>query len=88
MTSREQFEEWFSDGINEGMKVSASGGYENLITQTAWMAWQASRAAVEIELPDIEDKKWHSSWHGKFRAEAFWLETRRVLNGYGLKVKK
>ena len=58
-SSREQFEEWFSDGINEGMKVSASGGYENLITQTAWMAWQASRAAIEIELPDkvmVEDE--------------------------------
>lgn len=51
MTSRERFESWFSDEINEGMKVSASGGYENLITQTAWMAWQASRAAIEIELP-------------------------------------
>lgn len=61
MTSREQFESWFSDGINEGMKVSASGGYENLITQTAWMAWQASRAAIEVELPDIYSKKYSES---------------------------
>ena len=52
MTNREQFEAWFSDGINEGIKVSASGGYENLITQTAWMAWQASRDAIEIKLPE------------------------------------
>lgn len=52
-SSREQFEEWFSDEINEGMKVSASGGYENLITQAAWMAWQASRAAIEIEMPTL-----------------------------------
>ena len=58
-SSREQFEEWFSDGVNEGMKGSPSGDYENLITQTAWMAWQASRAAIEIELPDkimVEDE--------------------------------
>ena len=52
MTSREQFEQWFSDEVNEGMKVSASGGYENLITQTAWMSWLASRAAIEFELPE------------------------------------
>lgn len=57
MTSREQFEEWFSDEINEGMKVSASGGYENLITQTAWMSWQASRSAIEIESPDFIDSR-------------------------------
>lgn len=54
MTIRDQFEKWFSDGINEGMKVSASGGYENLITQTAWMAWQASREAIEIELKQFD----------------------------------
>ncbi|HAS9758326.1 TPA: hypothetical protein I8N27_003349 [Salmonella enterica subsp. enterica serovar Derby] len=60
MTSREQFEEWFSDGINEGMKVSYSGGYENLITQTAWMAWQASRAAIEIKLPN---QACLATWH-------------------------
>ena len=79
MTSREQFESWF-----EGMFCVDDARFKYM----AEIAWQASRAAIEIELPDIEDKKWHSSWHGKFRDEAFWLETRRVLNGHGIKVKK
>lgn len=95
MTSREQFEEWVTKETGFDlwrtefpMTEWDDQQYKCHQTNLAWMAWQASRAAVEIELPDIEDKKWHSSWHGKFRAEAFWLETRRVLNGYGLKVKK
>lgn len=79
MTSREQFQKWF-----EGMFCVDDVRFKYM----AEIAWQASRAAIEIELPDVEDKKWYSSWHGTFRAEAFWLETRRVLNGYGLKVKK
>lgn len=84
MTSREQFNEWFYEYTGCNPKDSR---YVNMV-EMYWMAWQASSAAIEIELPDIEDKKWHSSWHGKFRDEAFWLETRRVLNGHGIKVKK
>ena len=88
MTSREQFDEWC---INRGISITKSpgyDGYQNPRTKVIWEGWQASRDAIEIKLPDVEDKKWYSSWHGTFRAEAFWLETRRVLNGYGLKVKK
>ena len=47
---REEFEAWF-----------ASSGMAKF-KETAWAAWQASRAAIEVELPDagIEDclKEW------------------------------
>lgn len=89
MTSREQFEVWFSDGINEGMKVSASGGYENLITQTAWLAWQASRADIELELPS---KYYSDAYFGNGCCDDYannildkvYLEIKRA----GLRVKK
>lgn len=30
-----------------------SGTYSHLATENKWEAWQASRAAIEIELPEI-----------------------------------
>lgn len=55
MTSREQFEEWFkprkermkSDGICTLNIVRYRG--------MAWAGWQASREAVEVELPTRVD---------------------------------
>lgn len=47
MTSREQFEEWFYEYTGCDPKDS---GYVNMV-EMYWMAWQASRAAIEIELP-------------------------------------
>ena len=49
MTSREQFERW---ATNAGFIVTTkSDGYLYPATNSAWQAWQASRAAIEIELP-------------------------------------
>ncbi|WP_447841352.1 hypothetical protein [Enterobacter ludwigii] len=48
--SRKQFEEW---AIKSGHNISldARGRYVFSYTATAWAGWQASRAAIEIELP-------------------------------------
>lgn len=53
--SRKQFEEWI---VRVGHNVSrdARGLYVFSYTATAWVAWQASRASIEIELPE---NKWH-----------------------------
>lgn len=49
MTSREQFEAW---ATNAGFIVTTKNdGYLYPATNSAWKAWQASRAAIEIELP-------------------------------------
>lgn len=49
MTSREQFEVW---ATNAGFIVTTKNdGYLYPATNSAWQAWQASRAAIEIELP-------------------------------------
>ncbi|EOU9561540.1 hypothetical protein ACOJCY_002625 [Cronobacter dublinensis] len=49
--SREQFLDWFSkeyEEANNSTELSAQ-----VIKMIASAAWQASRAAVEIELPDV-----------------------------------
>ena len=48
-SSREQFEEWFYEYTGCDPKDSR---YANMV-EMYWMAWQASRAAIEIELPAV-----------------------------------
>lgn len=58
MTSREQFETWWKTQravcqfAREGSK---NGAYHSKPCQSAWEAWQASRDAVEVQLPDRRD---------------------------------
>ena len=53
-SSREQFEEWFPQMVG-GMPENMVKVFDEML----FMAWQASREAIEIELPDkvmIEDE--------------------------------
>lgn len=84
MTSREQFEDKFEEITGWEADEHPDRNYVDVL----WGVWQASREEIEVELPSIEDKKWSSSWHGKFREEAFWLEVKRRLVKLGLKVKQ
>lgn len=59
MTSREQFEKWVKEETGFDlwrteypMTEWDDQQYKCHQTNLAWMAWQASRAAIEIELPD------------------------------------
>lgn len=61
-SSREQFEEWFPkmvDGMPENMV--------KVFDEMLFMAWQASRAAIEIVLPDCDD--YQSTWQYQDAAE-------------------
>lgn len=49
--SRKAFEQWFPTMV-EGMPP----GMVEVFDKMLFMAWQASRAAIEIELPE---NKWH-----------------------------
>lgn len=52
MTSREQFEAECRNGlINGGLAKHENGKYTSELTDAVWRGWQASREAVEIELP-------------------------------------
>ena len=55
MTSREQFEEWAKEN---GMSlVYGDCDYVYSPTAWAWKAWQASRAAIEIECPEKRERE-------------------------------
>ena len=74
-TSREQFEEWYSNryGIPDFSKA-----FENAKMADAFEVWQASRATIEIEIPGTHEADTKS-------------EMRDVciqsLEDYGLKIK-
>lgn len=50
--SREQFESWiFDDRPMLFLHARDDGSYRDIKTQALWCAWQASRAALVVELP-------------------------------------
>lgn len=64
MTSKEQFEEWIKEETGFDlwrteypMTEWDDQQYKCHQTNLAWMAWQASRAAIEIESPDFIDSR-------------------------------
>ena len=55
MTSREQFEQKIQHEYGEDyLAVNDDGDYINWITSDLWEYWVASRAAIEIELPELD----------------------------------
>lgn len=58
MTSREQFEAECRNGlINGGLAKHENGKYASELTDAVWRGWQASREAVEVELPTAEGEE-------------------------------
>ncbi|WMU52642.1 hypothetical protein [Pseudomonas aeruginosa] len=56
---REEFEAWASShfvdvGSGNPLKKGPNGHYGFYVVATAWKAWQASRAALRVELPKPE----------------------------------
>ena len=75
-SSREQFDEWFKsehEEVENGQELSAK-----VMKKFSWSAWQASRAAIEITLPDCDD--YQSTWQYQDAAEI-------KIKGLGLTVK-
>lgn len=51
---RKQFEHECRNGlINGGLARHDNGSYVSELTHAVWRGWQASRAVIEIELPEI-----------------------------------
>lgn len=87
MTSREQFEEWVKEETGFDlwrteypMTEWDDQQYKCHQTNLAWIAWQASRAAIEIELPEVESLGCHAIYYAEDVIEA--------IEQVGLKVKK
>lgn len=92
---REEFE---ASGITRRISRSTEPGctdlYEDSHTQMAWMAWQASRAALRVELPSEKEESnanYRFSEHSHSRAQGFndCLElVREALQQAGIEVAK
>lgn len=85
---REEFElEWNKvSGRTPERSIAMDGqnSYENRIDDAAWWAWQASRAAIEVELPQ------GFTHHGASDQTEYVLEAGAVvasIESFGLKVK-
>lgn len=51
MKTTEQFEAWWNSAYADSYDKSTVGYV--LAKSMAWTAWQASRAAIEIEIPEV-----------------------------------
>ncbi|HEK0719594.1 TPA: hypothetical protein SMP42_002675 [Pseudomonas aeruginosa] len=95
---REEFEAWASShfvdvGSGNPLKKGPNGHYGFYVVATAWKAWQASRAALKVELPDdgIEDcwRDWQNSCRDTFDTGYCYATDRitKVLQQAGIEVK-
>lgn len=80
--SRKQFEQKIQHSYGEDyLVVNDDGDYVNWITADLWEFWQASRAAIEIELPGVEDP-------GDFFCEVYdTYKVHQAMLAAGIKVK-
>ena len=87
---RDSFEAWAENEV--GLNTTASvipGCYCEPETETAWAAWQASREAVVVELPELRSVPDRDCWartNGLGFNNAL-KEARQVIEAHGLKVK-
>ncbi|ELY6233086.1 hypothetical protein SNQ37_002049 [Cronobacter sakazakii] len=88
--SREQFESWFrrfgsEDECTNMLQLNSYGtNYLHPHADLAWIAWQASRAVAEVEIPEVE--KWRSP--EAVRAQrAMLVLVKQAITDAGLKVK-
>lgn len=76
-SSREQFEEWFPQMV-EGMPENMVKVFDEML----FTAWQASRSAIEIELPSVI---WDMSEDGSQHYDRD--EMINAIQSVGIKVK-
>lgn len=90
---REQFEAWvLREYPNQNMGRFSDGEYHSTTVQYCWLSWQASREAVEVELPKMKaegaNKPGESVAHAMNSASETMRELVKIkLESLGLKVK-
>lgn len=87
---RAQFESWvLREYPNQNMGRFSDGEYHSTTVQYCWLSWQASREAVEVELPKedgcrtstTEDEAAQASYNRAL------VECKAAIEAQGLKVK-
>ena len=87
MTSREQFEKWFGENFD---KPYYSDEERDELEVYTFLAWRASRAAIEVELPDIYGEKYTPSsvTMDGFDFEEYLTDLYAAIEQANIKVKK
>ncbi|CZY59089.1 hypothetical protein [Enterobacter hormaechei] len=83
--SRKAFEQWALEVMqftpDDLTWDEARNCYRDYVPHMAWKGWQASRAAIEIELPE--------SWHDEYMDHVVnYDETAKAIRAAGIKVKE
>lgn len=92
MTSREQFEAaWEKNNECEPMdgweSLRCDDGYTDEIIDGQWWAWQASREAVEIELPSLKPSKSGDRYQWADGIYQLKIDVGNMIRAAGIKVK-
>jgi hypothetical protein len=86
---REQFESWHR-GIVQGEPTHDkynNGDYRNQHVQRYWLGWQASRAAIEVELPYRVGCGDFGAIPSEFGEYIGYEDVKEEIESLGLKVK-
>lgn len=90
MTPLEKFEEFVENTLGLSVRKLPSGGYQSFGAHCAWEAWQKSREAQVIQLPDQYDPIYQEFFEdvdgGCFNYSKYLNDVRAVLASAGLKV--
>lgn len=85
--SRKQFEEWFKNKYHVSSDVMK---IMHIKVEIAWEAWQASRAAIEIELQKPKKGSLPGDYHIGYDsgAESQYESDVEAIHAAGIKVKE
>lgn len=86
---RREFEEWFYEYSlpceGDWFKRDSCGDYDYPSTHDAWMGWQASRAALVVDLPEL--KSFNASDEPDFAYEVAIDDIKCALDDAGVAYK-
>lgn len=85
---REEFEAWHRiEYPGATLARRSNGEYVNLYVGMCWIGWQASRAAIEVELPNPYSEHRLASKPERYARSSTIGECRESIESIGLKVK-
>ena len=85
---REEFEKWFDEAYGTEYIVDGDDDTGRALKMMAWQGWQASRAAIELELPEIG--KYYAGKAGYSRIydiHGFERDSKDVITSHGIRIK-
>lgn len=81
MDTKAAFEKWWDDSDRDELRMSCSMGW-------AYFIWCASRAAIEIELPEeMQEVVGRDVIHGRVMANDMLHDCQKAITSHGIRIK-